>query len=67
MVSAYGVADLGFLAILLAEFHTYLGMRQFVILVSHFAYIVQQTCATCRLGVQPEFGSHGSAEVRRLA
>ena len=41
MVRAYGIADIGFLSVFLAELHTQLCVRQFDIIVGYLTDIVQ--------------------------
>ena len=67
MVGTDGIADIGFFAKLLSEAHSVESMGRFGVLVGHFAYIVEQTCAACFLGVESEFGGHDGAEVSRFA
>ncbi len=67
VVRTDGVAYLGFLAVLLAELHADLCVRQLVIFVSYLAYIVQQTGTTCRLRVQTKLRGHRGTEVGCLA
>ena len=67
MVRTYGIAYIGFLSVFLAQLHTEFCVRQFDIIVCHFADVMQQTCTACRLDVQTEFAGHRGTEVRGLA
>ena len=63
MVGADGIAYLGFLLEFLGQFHAQDGMRQFRLVVGHFADVVQQSGPFGHLGVQPQFSRHGGAQL----
>ena len=45
----------GLFLVFLGQLHAKEGVRQFGFLVGHLAYVVEQACAACLLGVETEF------------
>ena len=52
VVSTDGIADFWFLLIFFGKFHAEKCVGQFGLFIRHFAYVVEQTCATCFLRVE---------------
>ena len=67
MVSADGVADVGFLLEFLGNLGSVEGVRHFRLLVGHFTDVVEQASALGFLGVETQFRSHHGAEVGSFA
>ena len=67
MVSADGIADVGFLLVLLSEFHTQLSVRHLGLIIGHLADIMQQTCTASLLGIQAQLTGHDGTQVGSLA
>jgi ribonuclease Y len=65
-MGADGIAYFGFLLVFLGEFHADDCVRQFRFVVGYLADVVEQACAACRLGVQPQLGGHDTREVGRF-
>ena len=67
MVGTDGVTDVGLLLVLLGNLGAIECVRHLALLVGHLTDVVQQTGTLGLLRVQPQFGSHHSTEVSRLA
>ena len=65
-MGADGIAYFGFLLVFLGEFHADDCVRQFRFVVGYLADVVEQACAACRLGVQPQLGGHDTREIGRF-
>ena len=67
VVGADSVADVGFFLVLLGELHTYDGVRQFRLVVGHFADIVQEARTARGFWVESQFRCHDTAKVSGFA
>ena len=57
------IANIRFLLVLLSNFGTVDGVREFGFLIGHLTYVVEQAGTLCLLGVQSEFGRHDAAKI----
>ena len=67
VVGADSVADIRFFFVFFSQLHAKDSVREFRLVVRHFADVVQETGTFCFLDVQAQFRCHDGAEVRRLA
>ena len=67
MVRTNGVADFRLFLVLLCQFHTQQGVRQFRLFFRNLANVVQQTGALGNFGIQAQFTGQDGADVGYLA
>ena len=67
MVRCNRIADVRFLLIFLSNLRTIQSVRQFIFLIRHLTYIMEQARTLGFLGIQAQFAGHHGTKISSLA